>query len=86
MVSVGPLLAVLLGLSPRLLTLLIGFRFTSEKVIPHYFGVLKLSLFMGFVANSIKILQSVSHSFGMGTFIIVAVAAYYFFGISEFKV
>jgi hypothetical protein len=63
----------------RNLSLLIGFYVNSEKLIPHSFGVLNLSLFMGFLANSINILRNISQSFGAGTFIIVAVAAYYYF-------
>ena len=66
----------------RNLSLLIGFLVTYEKLIPHFFEVwLKLSLFMGFL----KILRSISHSFGMVTFIIVAVAAYYLFGFPSLK-
>jgi hypothetical protein len=46
------------------------------------FGVLNLSLLMGFLVNSIKILlKKISHSFGIGTFIIIAVAADYFLDI-----
>lgn len=68
------------------LSLFIGFYVSSEKLIPHSFGVLNLSLFMGFLANSINILRNISHSFGTGTFIIiVAVAAFYFFGFPNLK-
>jgi hypothetical protein len=73
---------VMKGLKMHNLSLLIGFLVTYEKLIPHSFGMLKLSLFMGFLAN---ILHSISHSFGMGTFIIVAVAAYYLFGFPSLK-
>ena len=83
--SGGPIVYVMNSLNMRNLSLLIGFYVSSEKLISHSFGVLNLSLFMGFLANSINILRNISHSFGMGTFIIVAVAAYYFYGFPNLK-
>jgi hypothetical protein len=65
------------SLNMRNLSLLIGFYVSSEKLIPLSFGVLNLSLFMGFLAYFTNILRNISRSFG--TFIIVAVAAYYYF-------
>jgi hypothetical protein len=83
--SGGPIVFIKESLEMRNVSLLIGFLVSYEKLIAHSFGVLSLSLFMGFLANCISILQSMSHSFGMGTFIIVAVAAYYFFGFPILK-
>jgi hypothetical protein len=84
----GPIVSVIRSLkshSVRNFSLLIGFFVSYETLVAHSFGVLNLSLFIGFLISSIKILLRISHSFGMGTFIIVAVAAYFFFGFPNVK-